>query len=362
MNSGENDFDRRNFLKAAAAAGATGAIAGCTDLGDEGPGETTDDTTYDDTTYDDTTDDTTNDDTADDTTEDDTTEEKGLDIDFTWEDIKQAELDHYESATRVEEALEVADETRIENADLLDYDEFQDVLLTTVNEIVHHFGESMDQDSSTTASTAAPAVNLILNDLLEQNERYQEEGLQIKMMPLTNDGHGYTQVASTHHPLTTVDSNAEAVGKPEERPLEEQRNVEVRDPISRFVDKDFEDVDEFERGSYQAIVLQTYSKGTDSSRNIGIDSEVIDEYHDEVIFGGERELIFEAIRPAIGTMRLLLDEEYTDKEALMITSSPADLPKIDDYDDLNQYGEELLENHLEEYDDRDELIEQAFTP
>jgi len=205
--------DRRQFLRAATAAGLTAGVAGCTDTAGDDPDASSDPTT-------DETDEVEGDD-------DEPEQEEGLDLAFTWDDIEQAELDHYHSTTGSSRGLEVADKSRIENADLLDYDEFQDTLLKTVNEIVHDFGEGRDQDSSTANQKASAAINIILQEELETNERYQSEGLDIKMMPLTNDGHGYTQVASTHHPLTTVDTNAPAVGQPHERPLEEQRNVEV---------------------------------------------------------------------------------------------------------------------------------------
>jgi len=349
--------DRRQFLRAATAAGLTAGVAGCTDTAADDPAESSE------TTSNETTSNQTDEVEADD--DDESAQEDGLDIDFTWEDIEQAELDHYERATRVEEALEVADKTRLENVDLLDYDEFQDVLLTTVNEIVHHFGESMDQDSSTTASTAAPAVNMILNDVLEENEAYQDEGLQIKMMPLTNDGHGYTQVASTHHPLTTVDSNAEAVGKPEERPLEEQRNVEVIDPISRFVDQDFEDVDELRRSTYHGFPSDIYSKGTDSSAHTGFKSSIIDSYYEEAIFTEEqegRELWLGPVRQAVGTLRALWDEDYFEKEYIAISSPPSELPTIEEHENFDSYTETLIKDHIEKYAETHKMREAVLEP
>jgi len=335
-------MNRRNFLKAAAATGITGGLAGCADNTEPEPEPTNKTNETEDTTQ--------------------QKEDQGLNIDFTWNDILQAEQEHYHSTTGSSRGLEVADKTRIEDANLLDYDEFQEVLLTTVNEIVHDFGEGRDQDSSTAQSRASAAVNIILNDVLEDNETYQEEDLQIKMMPLTNDGHGYTQVASTHHPLTTVDSNEPIAGPTQEAPLE-RRNTQ--DPIANFTDQDFEDVDELRRSTYHGFPSDIYSKGTESSRHIGFNTSVIDDYYDNAIFSGDREgreLWMGPVREAVGTIRTLWDQDFFDEDYIAISSSPSNLPSIENHETFSLYAQDLVENHTDKYNETDEMREAILEP
>ena len=309
-----------------------------------------------------------------DTDESETSDEQqsqGLQLNFTWNDILQAETQFYEGQATYhfgnadQTALEKADPTHIQNADLTNYNEFQNALVTTLNEIVHYLGNHTSSDSSVTTSEASAATNLILQEELENNQTYQEQGLDIKMMPLGNDGHGYTQVASTHHPLTTVDSNAPAVGQPHERPLERQRNVEVRDPISRFIDQDFHEVDELERSTYHGFPSDIYSKGSESSRHIGFDTTVIDDYYDNAIFSGDREgreLWMGPVREAVGTIRTLWDQDFFDEDYIAISSSPSDLPSVENHETFSLYAQDLVENHTDRYNETDEMREAVLEP
>ena len=201
----DNDYKltRRNAVKAIPGLGMTGGLAGCLDSDSSSVDEPETSSEPVDT---------------DESETGDEQQSQGLQLNFTWNDILQAETQFYERQATYhfgnadQTALEKADPTHIQNADLTNYNEFQNALVTTLNEIVHYLGNHTSSDSSVTTSEASAATNLILQEELENNQTYQEQGLDIKMISYANSGHGYTLVPSTEHELTLVDSNTDNVG------------------------------------------------------------------------------------------------------------------------------------------------------
>ena len=297
-------------------------------------------------------------------------ESQGLQLNFTWNDILQAELDYYERRQRMPgvgdgtEALQHIDRSFLENANLLNYNEFQNALVKTTNDLIHHtLGDKVSHDSSSLTGGASAAINIAIQEELENNQTYQEQGLDIKLIPLGNDGHGYTQVASTHHPLTTVDSNAPAVGQPHERPLERQRNVEVRDPISRFIDQDFHEVDELERSTYTGFAHRIYSMSGDANRDVGFDSSIIDELYDQAIFSEDGSLLMGSLRSAVGTLEFMREEGHFDDYAgVSIMSAPDELPRRQEHDDFSKYAEELVDDHVKGFESDASFEESILQP
>jgi len=108
-----------------------------------------------------------------------------------------------------------------------------------------------------------------------------------------------------------------------------------------------------------------YSKGTDSSAHTGFKSSVIDSYYEETIFSENqqgRELWLGPVRQAVGTLRALWDEDYFEKEYIAISSTPSELPTIDEYENFDSYAETLIKDHIEKYAETHEMREAVLQP
>jgi len=179
-------------------------------------------------------------------------------------------------------------------------------------------------------------------------------------MPLTNDGHGYTQVASTHHPLTTVDSNEPIVGPTQDAPLDERN---TRDPISRFVDQDFEDVDEMERSTYRGFPKSVYSSNGDGKLYVGLDPGVLDDYYDQAVFAEDGELWMGPVREAVATLSTMIERDYFgNAEAVGLNTAPDELSEINEFESFDKYAEDIVENHIDKYETIDSFREEVLEP
>ena len=350
----DNDYKltRRNAVKAIPGLGMTGGLAGCLDSDSSSVDEPETSSEPVDT---------------DESETGDEQESQGLQLNFTWNDILQAELDYYERRQRMPgvgdgtEALQHKDRSFLENANLLNYNEFQNALVKTTNNLIHHtLGDKVSHDSSSLTGGASAAINIAIQEELENNQTYQEQGLDIKMIPLGNDGHGYTQVASTHHPLTTVDSNTPIAGPTEEAPLDERN---TRDPISRFIDQDFHEVDELERSTYTGFAHRIYSMSGDANRDVGFDSSIIDELYDQAIFSEDGSLLMGSLRSAVGTLEFMREEGHFDDYAgVSIMSAPDELPRRQEHDDFSKYAEELVDDHVKGFESDASFEESILQP
>ena len=295
---------------------------------------------------------------------------QGLQLNFTWNDILQAETQFYERQATVvptgsdKTALEAANPNHIQNADLTDYNEFQDALVTTLNEIVHYQGERTDGDSSSMTGSASAATNLILQEELENNETYQEQGLDIKMIPLGYSGHGYTQAASTEHELTLVDSNTENVGPATERPLQDRRNSGAQDYVGQFsmdklIGNDYEAL--LNRNRYIGFPINIYQSNGDGREDIRITLDNVEEFYENAVLA-DNGLFMGPVRDSVATLATMNENNYFNDEYIAITSAPTELPSREDYETLGEYAEELTENHIEVFDSPSEFEEITMAP
>lgn len=291
-------------------------------------------------------------------TDDSDAEDEGLDFDFTEEDLWRAEKENHEDNadfdTGGDTAYELAKNAYDETKDLTNYDQFQDVLLTTLYTTIKTLGENVSTDSSTLTRAGASAVNLVIQEDLEEN--YEE--LDIRMMSMNHDNHGYTQVASTHHPLTTVDSNAPIVGPAEEAPLDER---DTRDPISRFTDKDFYEVDESDRSTYRGFPKAVYSG--EGKLYVGLDPSVLEDYYDEAVFAADGDVWMGPVREAVATLSTMIDTDYFENaEAVGIHTAPTGLPEIEEFDSFDDYVETLVADHIDKYGSIESFRENVLEP
>lgn len=290
--------------------------------------------------------------------------DEGLQLGFTEQDMWEKETEYFErranasygDVTPHELAVEYAEQHGLYDLDFKDQEEVEDTISAVTYGTVTSLGERTEGASSSSIFDAAAAINIELNKALEGTE------YRAKLIPEIENGHGSAYFASTELPLLTVDSNTRNVGTVNEEPLQDREINAVNDPLADFDDKDFDEIDERERSTYHNFPARIYSKGTESSRHIGFESDIIDDVYDEAIFSDNKQLWFGPVKQAVGTIRALLDEGIVEEYGLTISSGPSKLPTADEYENFDQYANDLFENHVQTHETRNKLIKAALEP
>jgi len=340
-NTDNNSMDRREFLTGVGAT-LTAGIAGCADnnnLNSEPDNQNNTSSTSE---------------------EQPEPEDKGLDIDATWSDIEDAEIEAYEGTPLFNEALNGMDKSFIRNSDLTNPDEFQEAISNSVyNTVEETLGESRSQASSALMRSGAAAVNYVLQQEIQENPDYTD--FNAKVINGGVSGHGFGYAVSTESPIIVVDSNTRYSGTVDEEPLQ-NRNDNIKEPLAEFIDKEFEEVEDSNKSTYRGFPKSIYSMEGDGKLYVAIDPDVIDEYYDKAIFADDCELWLGPVRDAVGTLSYMVEEDYFEpSEAVSLTISPEDLPHTDDFEEFDQYAAELLEG-VEEYDSVDNFRQEALQP
>ena len=300
-------------------------------------------------------------------TDSDSETEDGLQLDFTAKDMWEKETQYHETQATYhfgnadQTALEKANPNHIKNADLTNYNEFQNALVTTLNEVVHYLGDHTSSDSSVTTGEAAAATNLILQQELQENY----DNLQVRMMQ-RGGGHGYTLTASTDHELTMADSNTDNVGPAKERPLQDRRNSNASDPIAQFsedkiIGDDYRSLRN--RITYQSFTDSIYANRGDGRKKVRVELDKLSDFYNEAILTESGELHLGPVRDTMATLINMHEHNhFQDQEYTAITSTPSELPTLEQYETLDEYAEELTDNHIEIFDSEDEYEEATMAP
>ena len=284
-------------------------------------------------------------------------ENEGLNLGFDENDMWQKETQFYEQNadfdTGGDTAYQIAKNAFDENADLTDYNDFQDVFINTLNTTIGTLAENISTDSSSLTRAGSAAVNLVIQEELKENEAYED--FNAKIINGGVPGHGSFYIVSTHHPAQTADSNTNNIGKIQNKPLQ-GRNNPVRDPVAEFKNKDFNEVDESDRSTYRGFPESVYTgKG---KLDVGIDPSVIDDFYDEAVFAEDGELWMGPVKEAVATLSYMMEEDYfEDTNAVAITTRPTELPEISEFKNFNLYAEELVTNHMDQYETADSFRE-----
>ena len=299
-------------------------------------------------------------------TDSDSETEDGLQLDFTAKDMWEKETQYYESSAKHhginENAAEIADQSHIENADLTNYNEFQTALVRTLNEVVHYLGEQTTSDSSVMTSEGAAATNLILQQELEENY----DSFDAIMLSHGSSGHGYTLNLSTDHELTMADSNTDNVGPAKERPLQDRRNSNASDPIAQFsedkiIGDDYRSLRN--RITYQSFTDSIYANRGDGRKKVRVELDKLSDFYNEAILTESGELHLGPVRDTMATLINMHEHNhFQDQEYTAITSTPSELPTLEQYETLDEYAEELTDNHIEIFDSEDEYEEATMAP
>jgi len=304
-------------------------------------------------------------------TDSDSETEDGLQIDFTAQDMWEKETQYYESSAKHfgsdTDATEIINPNHIQNADLTNYQEFQTALVNTLNPLVKELNQrdNPEKDSSAKTGQAAAATNLILQQELEENY----DNLDIKVLDRNASAHGYTLSFSTDHELTLADSNTDNVGPAKDRPLQNRPDGnELNDPIPQFSEDKLIGDDyaaQINRLRYQRFTTSPYhSHSSDEWRDkIRFDLEKLPSFYEEAVLSENGQLYMKNIRPAIATLANMHEHNhFSNEEYISITSTPLELPTLQEYETLDEYAEELTDNHIEMFDSEEEYEEITMAP
>jgi len=291
-------------------------------------------------------------------------ENEGLNLGFDENDMWQKETQFYEQNadfdTGGDTAYQIAKNAFDENADLTDYNDFQDVFINTLNTTIGTLAENISTDSSSLTRAGSAAVNLVIQEELKENEAYED--FNAKIINGGVPGHGSFYIVSTHHPAQTADSNTDNIGKIQDKPLQ-GRNNPVRDPMAAPYGKEFEELSREEQIDLHAFPTRVYSTGGNKRSKIAFGDAFIDELQDLIYTSDGANLLMNEVRDAVATTRFMLEEGYFENEgyeAVRIDTEPSNLIAIDDYQQFDDYAEDLLDNHVTPYRSVKKLEEEVF--
>ena len=66
------------------------------------------------------------------------------------------------------------------------------------------------------------------------------------------------------------------------------------------------------------------------------------------------------MRPAIGTLKELANREIIEAYGVVLESNPDELPYLSDYDSFNKYAQDIMDNHVKTYDDKEEFRDRVW--
>ena len=280
---------------------------------------------------------------------------------FTWEDILESEEKRHRKIAEDNHAgvenISLADQS-IRDADSSDYDEILDAILQTNMDVTQGLGER-GINSDATSANMSEAIGVVNTLLIENN-------IDARQMNGPTAGHGYGLVIFRDHPFSLADSNWPVAGPVEDRVLQERPNSDAFDQVgSTVIDTDYDDLDSrSDRGAARTILSRSISlEGGPRNWNdiayIDFAPEVVDDYLN-LYFEGEGDKVFDKMRPAIGTLKELANREIIEAYGVVLESNPDELPYLSDYDSFNKYAQDIMDNHVKTYDDKEEFRDRVW--
>jgi len=281
---------------------------------------------------------------------------------FTWQDVLDSEERRHRETAETNHVgqsnIQIANQSRIRDADPDNYDELLEAILQTNMDVTQGLGDRGVNEDSTSASMSEALG--VVNTLLIEND------IDARQMNGPTAGHGYGLVIFRDHPFSLADSNWPVAGPVEERVLQDRPNSDAYDQIgSRIINTDYDDLDSrSDRGAARTILSRSISlEGGPRNWNdiayIDFAPEVVDDYLN-LYFEGEGDKVFDKMRPAIGTLKELANREIIEAYGVVLESNPDELPYLSDYDSFNKYAQDIMDNHVKTYDDKEEFRDRVW--
>ena len=269
---------------------------------------------------------------------------------FTWQDVLDSEERRHREIAETNHVgqsnIQLANQSRIRDADPDNYDELLEAILQTNMDVTQGLGDRGFNSDATSASMSEALG--VVNTLLIEND------INARQMNGPTGGHGYGLVIFRDHPFSLADSNAPFAGRVEDRRLND-RNDATYDRIgSRIIDTDYDDLDDADKRAArrlikQGIMIEDAPRRWNDIPHTDVHPDVIDSYL-ERYFDDDGDFIFDKFRPVLGSLKMAAAEEYVDGHGQLITSPADELPEVpNDPQQYSKFIDNLLDQHVEIY-------------